>query len=279
MRIDIKTNPQHTTWDRMLETWRRADDTEGIDGAWLFDHFYPIFGDPEGPCLEAWTTLAALAHATDRLRVGTLVNAMPYRHPAVTANMAVAVDVISAGRLELGLGAGWNHEEADAYGISLGSSVGERMNMFDEGVEVIVRLLTQDEADFDGTHYRLAKARNEPKAIQRPHPPITIGGAGERRTLRAVARWAQHWNLTMSSVDEWRRKRDILHAHCDEVGRDPAEIMCSMMFRFDPNDPDALTAAVTEAAEAGLDAAIVNFPFPTEPAHVDIVAKATAPVR
>lgn len=276
MRIDIKTNPQHTTWDRLVETWRRADQIEAIDGAWLFDHFYPIFGGHEGPCLEAWTTLSALAQATTRLRVGTLVNGMPYRHPAVTANMASAVDIISNGRLELGLGAGWNHQEADAYGISLGSSVRERMDMFDEGVEVIVRLLTQEEADFDGAHYRLAQARNEPKGIQKPHPPITIGGAGERRTLRTVARWAQHWNLTMSPVDEWRRKRDILHLHCDEAGRDPAEIMCSMMFRFDPDDPGSLTAAITEAAEAGLDAAIVNFPYPTEPGHVEIVAEATA---
>lgn len=272
MKIDIKTNPHHASWDLMVATWHRADEIEAIEGAWVFDHFYPIVGDHAGPCLEGWTTLTALAQATNRLQVGTMVNAMPYRHPALTANMASTVDVISNGRLQLGLGAGWNQEEAGAYGISLGQTLRERMDIFDEGVEVIVRLLTEAEVDFDGSHFQLKGARNEPKGIQRPHPPITIGGGGEKRTLRTVARWAQHWNLTPSSMDEWARKRDILHRHCDDVGRDPTEIMCSMMAPFDPEAPDDLYARLAAAQTAGLDKVVVNLASPHDPGHVDEVA-------
>ncbi|HVR31341.1 MAG TPA: LLM class F420-dependent oxidoreductase [Acidimicrobiia bacterium] len=272
MKIDIKTNPHHASWDRMVATWQRADEIEAIEGAWVFDHFYPLVGDHAGPCLEGWTTLTALAQATKRLLVGTMVNAMPYRHPALTANMASTVDVISNGRLQLGLGAGWNQEEAGAYGISLGETLRERMDIFDEGVEVIVRLLTEAEVDFDGTHFQLTKARNEPKGIQKPHPPITIGGGGETRTLRTVARWAQHWNLAPSSMDEWARKRDILHRHCDAVGRDPTEIMCSMMAPFDPETPDDLYARLATAQAAGLDKVVVNLASPHDPGHVDEVA-------
>lgn len=276
MLIDIKTNPHHTTWEQMLATWERADEVDVIDGAWVFDHFYPIVGDTKGPCLEGWTVLAALAQATTRLKVGTMVNGMPYRHPAVTANMASALDIISKGRFQLGLGAGWNQEEAGAYGISLGSSLRERMDIFDEGVEVIVKLLTEEEADFDGKHFRLTKAHNEPKGVQQPHPPITIGGGGEKRTLRTAARWAQHWNVFPESLDEWRRKRDILHRHCEDLGRNPAEIMCSMLVRLDADDPEALTVAAKEARDAGLDKLVVNMPSPLDPGHVDLVAQTYA---
>ncbi|HSJ29028.1 MAG TPA: LLM class F420-dependent oxidoreductase [Acidimicrobiia bacterium] len=272
MKIDIKTNQQRTTWDRMVATWERADSIESIEGAWVFDHFYPLGGDSSGPCLEGWTVLAALAHATNRLLIGTMVNGMPYRHPAVTANMASTVDVISNGRLQLGLGAGWNKEEADAYGISLGSTLRERMDMFDEGVEAVVRLLTEEQVDFAGKHHRLTQARNEPKGVQHPHPPIVIGGGGEKRTLRTVARWAQHWNLTPSPVEVWEHKRSVLRLHCDETGRDPAEIMCSMMARFDPDDTEGLYATLAAARDAGLDKMVVNLPSPHEPGHVDLVA-------
>lgn len=272
--VDIKTNPHHTTWERILATWRRADSIDLFDGAWVFDHFYPIVGDTDGPCLEGWTLLSALAQATQRLKVGSMVNGMPYRHPAVTANMAASVDIISGGRFQLGLGAGWNQQEAGAYGISLGSSLGERMDIFDEGVEVIVRMLTEEEVDFDGSHFQLTRARNEPKGVQEPHPPITIGGGGEKRTLRTVARWAQHWNSLPLGAEEWQHKRDVLHRHCQEVGRDPAEIMCSMLMRFEPDDLDGFRQAATEVLEAGVDKLVVNLPSPHEPGHADLLAEA-----
>src|SRR5215510_2571279 len=186
MRFAIKTSPQHTTFQDMLAVWREADGIDLFESAWTFDHFYPIFSDWTGPCLEGWTTLAALAQATSRLRVGVLVTGNVYRHPAVLANMAATLDVISGGRLELGIGAGWNQQECDAYGIRL-PPLKERMDRFDEALEVLVGLLTNETTTFEGRYYQLRDARCEPKAVQRPHPPILIGGSGPKRTLRAAA--------------------------------------------------------------------------------------------
>src|SRR3954452_20195821 len=162
LRFAFKTSPQDTTFDDMLEVWRAADDIELFESGWTFDHFYPIFGDSTGPCLEGWVTTTALAQATRRLRVGVLVTGNVYRHPAVLANMAASLDVISHGRLEFGVGAGWNQEECDAYGIEL-PPLKERFDRFDEAVEVIVKLLTETVSDFDGRYYRLTQARCEPK--------------------------------------------------------------------------------------------------------------------
>ena len=220
MRFDIKTAPMNTTWQAMLDVWKEADRIELFESAWNFDHFEPIFSDRSGPCLEGWQMLAAMAAHTSRIRIGCQVTGMPYRHPAVLANMAATTDIISDGRLIIGLGAGWNQEESDALGLVL-PPLKERFDRFDEGIQVIVALLSQQRASFDGQYFQLREAWCEPKPVQRPHPPIAIGGNGERRTLRAVARWAQHWNSTLADVDEWKRKRDVLHAHCADVGRDP----------------------------------------------------------
>src|SRR5579862_7108255 len=143
MRIAFKTAPQHTTWADMLAVWQAADGIEVFESGWTFDHFYPIFSDSTGPCLEGWITLTALAQATKRLRVGVLVTGIHYRHPAVLANMAAALDVISHGRLELGIGAGWNEEESGAYGIELGT-IRERFDRFEEACEILTSLLTNE---------------------------------------------------------------------------------------------------------------------------------------
>src|SRR5206468_1083211 len=194
MRFAFKTSPQNTTWADMLAVWKAADDIDVFESGWTFDHFYPIFtDDSSGPCLEGWVTLTALAQATSRLRLGCLVTGAVYRHPAILANMAATLDIVSGGRLELGVGAGWNEEELDAYGIALGSLT-ERFDRFDEYLEVLDTLLRNEWSDFDGRYYSLTRARCEPKPVQRPRPPITIGGAGRKRTLRAAARWADHWN-------------------------------------------------------------------------------------
>ena len=222
MRFALKTAPQHTSWRDMLAVWQAADDIEFYESGWTFDHFYPIFSDWTGPCLEGWVTTTALAQATRRLRVGVLVTGMPYRHPAVLANMAASLDVISDGRLELGLGAGWNQQEADAYGIDIGANLTDRFDFFEESLEVVTRLLTEETADFDGRFLHLRGARCEPKPVQRPHPPICIGGGGEHRTLRAVARFAQHWNFPGGDAATFRHKVEVLHGHCEALGRDPA---------------------------------------------------------
>jgi len=242
------------------------------------DHFYPIAGDPEGPCLEGWTALAALAQATTRLRLGTLVTGIHYRHPAVLANMAAAIDVISGGRLELGIGAGWNQQESGAYGVELGTPR-ERSDRFEEACQVLIGLLAQERTDFSGRYYQLAGARNEPKGPQRPHPPIVIGGSGERRTLRTAARYAQHWNFVGGTPEEFARKRDVLHAHCQDVGRDPAEITLSSHVRLDGTDVAATAGQVAAFAEHGLDLAIVYLRPPLSPAILAPLADALAPLR
>src|SRR3954454_1500872 len=194
MRFAVKTRPEHTTWQQMRDVWVAADDIELFESAWNWDHFYPLTGDMAGPNFEGWSMLAAMAQATSRIRLGCQVSGMIYRHPAVLANMAATVDIISDGRLELGVGAGWNQMECDAYGIEL-PPLKERFDRFDEALDVLDLLLRQETSDYDGRHYQLRDARCEPKGVQQPRVPITIGGGGEKRTLRAVARHAQHWNL------------------------------------------------------------------------------------
>jgi F420-dependent oxidoreductase-like protein len=273
VRFAFKTSTQNTTWDDMLAVWRVADQIDVYESGWTFDHFYPIFSDPTGPCLEGWTTLTALAQATTRLRLGTLVTGIHHRHPAVLANMAAALDIISGGRLELGIGAGWNEEESEAYGIELGSLT-ERFDRFDEACQVLIGLLSQETTDFDGRFFRLRAARNEPKGPQRPHPPICIGGNGEKRTLRITAKYADHWNFVGGTPAEFARKRDVLKAHCADVGRNPKNIMLSAHVRLSPErgHRGVIEDAIALGAE-GLDLAIVYLPLPYDPAVMEPLAE------
>src|SRR5271155_968086 len=182
MRFAIKTRPEHQTWEELRDAWLAADEIPLFESAWNWDHFYPLTEPFDGPNLEAWTMLGAMAQATRRIRIGCQVTGMIYRHPAVLANMAATVDIISGGRLELGIGAGWNEQESGAYGIELGTPR-QRSDRFEEACQVLIGLLSQQSTDFDGNYYQLTDARCEPKGPQRPHPPIVIGGSGERRTL------------------------------------------------------------------------------------------------
>jgi len=278
MRFAVKTRPQHISWAQMRDLWVAADDIELFESAWHWDHFYPLTGDLTGPNLEAWTTLAALAQATRRIRVGCQVNGMIYRHPAVTANMAATVDIISDGRLELGLGAGWNQLECDAYGIDL-PPLKERFDRFDEGVEMVVRLLRDQTTTFTGKYFSLTDARCEPKAVQRPYPPIAIGGKGPKRTLLTTARWAQHWNVIVAGPAEWTPLKAILLEHCAAVGRDPDEIECSVNVMISPDgDLDAAVAAVTDYAEAGVDIVVMNLPQTATPGLLTDLAERLRPL-
>jgi F420-dependent oxidoreductase-like protein len=276
MRYGIKTVPEHTTWQEVLEIWRAADDIPVFESAWNWDHFYPLTGDLTGNNLEGWTMLAALAQATRRIRLGVQVTGMIYRHPAVLANMAATVDIVSGGRLELGVGAGWNQMECDAYGIEL-PPMRERFDRFDEGVEAIVRLLSLEVTNFEGRYVQLREARCEPKAVQRPHPPIVIGGRGPKRTLKTAARWAQHWNVIVPGPQEWTALKEILVGHCEAIGRDPAEITCSVNVRLGEVGgigPGAELAA--RYREAGVDLVIFNLPQPFDPAVLDPLADAVS---
>jgi F420-dependent oxidoreductase-like protein len=231
LRFGIKTMPQYTTFDDILRVWNEADALPAFEHAWVFDHFAPINMDPNGPCLEGWTLLGALAAVTRRLRVGLMVTGNTYRHPAVLANIGATVDHISHGRLDFGIGAGWNELEHTMYGIPL-YTPGERIRRLGEACEVIRRLWTEPVANFEGKYYQLHDARCEPKPIQKPYPPFVIGGGGEQLTLRVVARYANIWNHS-GSVADFVHKNQVLDKHCAAIGRDPAEIERSVQVVLD----------------------------------------------
>jgi F420-dependent oxidoreductase-like protein len=278
VRFAIKTRPEHTTWEQMRDVWVAADDIELFESAWNWDHFYPLTGDLTGPNFEGWTMLAAMAQATKRIRIGCQVSGMIYRHPAVLANMAATIDIISQGRLEIGVGAGWNQQECDAYGIEL-PPMRQRFDLFDEGVEVIVGLLSQETTTFEGEYFRLAEARCEPKPVQRPHPPIVIGGRGPKRTLRAVARWAQQWNALTRDADDWRGLKETLLVRCEEVGRKPEEITCSVNIVVNPETGfGPMVEQVASYREAGVDLVVMSLPHLAEPGILEPLAEALAPL-
>jgi len=204
----------------------RAAEAAGFDLVTVMDHFYQIRGvGPEtDPMLEAYTTLSALAASTTRVRLGTLVTGVTYRNPALVAKMVTTLDVISGGRAILGIGAAWNDAEHAGYGYAF-PPVRERMDRLQEALE-IARLMFRDERpSFSGRHYRLDRALNSPRPLQADGPKILVGGAGERRTLRLAAQYADMTHWFVSSVEAFRHKCDVLERHCAEVGRDPGSIV------------------------------------------------------
>ena len=275
MRYAISTSPQRCTWDWLVEVWRKADEIELFESGWTFDHFYPLFGDSTEDCLEGWISLTALLQETKRIRGGVLVTGMLYRHPAVLANMASTLDITSNGRLELGIGAGWNEEECEAYGIELGS-MEERFDRFEEGMEVITQLLKQDRSTFKGNWYSLQDAMNNPKGPQNPLP-ICIGGGGLRRTIPAVAKYAHHWNYgtqTMS-LEDFKMRHNVFLKACEKEGRDPEDILISTMLRYD-GDAQATIQQAREYEEAGVKLGIVSIPKDKSPEIVEEIAEILA---
>ena len=275
MRYAISTSPQRCTWDWLIDVWRKADEIELFESGWTFDHFYPLFGDSTEDCLEGWISLTALLQETKRIRGGVLVTGMLYRHPAVLANMASTLDITSNGRLELGIGAGWNEEECEAYGIELGS-MEERFDRFEEGMEVITQLLKQDRSTFKGNWYSLQDAMNNPKGPQNPLP-ICIGGGGLRRTIPAVAKYAHHWNYgtqTMS-LEDFKMRHNVFLKACEKEGRDPEDILISTMLRYD-GDAQATIQQAREYEEAGVKLGIVSIPKDKSPEIVEEIAEILA---
>jgi F420-dependent oxidoreductase-like protein len=268
LRFGIKTAPQYTTYEGMLRVWQEADTIPIMEHAWLFDHFMPLGADPTGPCLEGWTLLAALAAQTKRLRVGIMVTGNTYRHPAVLANMGATVDIISGGRLDFGIGAGWNELEHSAYSIPL-YAPGERIRRMGEACEVIKRMWTETAPDFDGQYYQLRGARCEPKPIQKSHPPFVIGGGGEQLTLRMVAKYADIWNFAGGPTESFRHKNAVLNDHCAAIGRDPAAIERSVQVFVDPDNLSAVRDTVRDYITAGATHLILNLraPYPQGIVH------------
>src|SRR5438477_7315394 len=225
MRFGIFTSMGAQTWSSVLDLWRHLEATRW-DIACVPDHFMPNTREREGAMLESWSTLSALAALVPRMRVGTIVLGNTYRHPAVVAKMAAQVDIISGGRLLLGLGAGWQENEHEAYGIPF-YTMRERLERLDEACQMMKSLWTQRRSDFKGRYYQLADAPLDPKPVQTPHPELMVGGGGERVTLRIVAKHADHWNV-WGGPKVLARKSAILEEHCANVGRDSKSIIRSV---------------------------------------------------
>lgn len=268
----IKTRPQHTTWETMRSIWVATDQHPAYDHAWLFDHFAPITGDLDGPCYEGWTTLAALAACTTRVRLGLMVAGNTYRHPAVHAHMAATVDVISNGRLDFGIGAGWNEYEHSSMGIPL-YQPGERIRRMGEACELTKRLFTQHLTDFDGQYYQMKDARCEPKPVQKPYPPFVIGGGGEKLTLRYVAEYADIWNCVSSDLETFRHKSAVLDEHCAAIGRDPGSITRSVQVLFEDESLAATVSQVQGLVNLGVTHVILMLAPHHDAAIVDRLAR------
>lgn len=260
LRFGIKTAPTHVTHEALLEVWQAADALPIFEHAWLNDHFMALGDNPADPCLESWTLLAALAAQTRRLRVGVMVTGNTYRHPAVLAKMAATVDSIAHGRLNFGIGTGWSEPEHRAYGITL-PPPGERIRRLGEACELIRRLWTEPVVNFAGHYYQLNEAYGEPKPTQKPHPPFVIGADGEQ-TLRVVARYANIWDCSVDTAEEYRHKSAVLDSVCAAIGRDPTTIERSRHISVDPSDLHATYQETHTFLEAGATHIIYHVPVP-----------------
>jgi F420-dependent oxidoreductase-like protein len=244
------------SWPELLRRARLAEDA-GLTGVWVFDHFTALYGDPTGPCLEGWTLLAALAAATERVRIGALVTGATYRHPSLLAAEAVTVDHVSAGRLELAVGAAWHEGEHRALGFDF-PGVPDRVRLLEETVEVLRLLMTEDDVTFDGDHVQLRDASYRPRPIQAPHPPIWIGAGGPQLTVPLAGRLADVWH-TSGSTDRLRRLSSILDESAEAAGRDPADIRRATDLDLS-QEWDEVRRAAEERAELGFGYLVLQWP-------------------
>jgi alkanesulfonate monooxygenase SsuD/methylene tetrahydromethanopterin reductase-like flavin-dependent oxidoreductase (luciferase family) len=263
----LKTSPVHTTYDQIQRAWLQADEVPEIEHAWLWDHLVPLTGPIDGPAFEGWTLLAALAAQTRRVRLGIMVTSNRIRPPAVLAKMATTLDVISGGRLVLGIGVGGTSPQGEpavgpaghnglaefaGYGLPLVSPA-EGVGALAEAITIIRRMFTEDQFDFAGRYYTLTGTVNEPKPVQRPGPPVLVGGAGTR-LLRVAAEQADIWNVPgppHASMDFLRERSRVLDQHCADIGRDPASIVRSVQLLFTTQDPASVRATIAELITAG----------------------------
>lgn len=272
MQISVKLAPTFT-YPELEQFWRDADEL-GFDAIWNYDHFYGLDAN-ETPTLEGWTTLAAMGAVVQRARVGCMVTGVTYRNPAVLAKMAVTVDHITGGRLDFGIGAGWHRDEHRGYGIEF-PSPGVRVAMLDEALTVIRRLWTEDSVTFAGEFYTLTDALCEPKPIQRPHPPIVIGGS-KPKMMRVIARHADEWNMpNHDGPATWGAANNRLDAVCLEVGRDPAEVRRSVQMFLHPRQPGQVEEQLSMLPQfeaMGCQHAVLSF---YQPPGVDLLERCAA---
>lgn len=255
MRFGLDVAQQRVPWDELVRRVRLAEDL-GFDGAWGFDHFRPMYGDGPGETFEGMTTLAALSGVTSRIRLGLLVTGMTYRHPSVFAAQAMTLDHASHGRLELSFGAAWFDAEHHELGVPF-PPTGDRFDLLEDALEIATRLFTGETVSYDGRRVSLREARLLPAPVQRPHPPIWIGGNGPRRTLPLVARYADVWHAwgTPTSLVEANTRVDELAA---EAGRDPSDIQRASSLSLD--DLDAARKHADKWRSVGYDYLVCGWP-------------------
>ncbi|MFM9034653.1 MAG: TIGR03560 family F420-dependent LLM class oxidoreductase [Mycobacterium sp.] len=264
MRISVKLAPTFTYPD-LERFWRSADEL-GFDAVWNYDHFYGLVDDAT-PTLEGWTTLAAMAVVIRRARVGCMVTGVTYRNPAILAKMAVTVDHITGGRMDFGIGAGWHESEHRGFGIEF-PGPGERVAMLDEALTVIRRLWAEESVSFAGRFFTLTEALCEPKPVQRPHPPIVIGGS-KPKMMRVIARHADEWNMpNHEGPGAWSEANGRLDAACAEIARDPAQIRRSVQLFLHPDEPgqvDSQLDLLSAFEDLGCQHAVLSFYQPPGP--------------
>jgi F420-dependent oxidoreductase-like protein len=249
----------------------RAAESAGITRLTVMDHVWQIggIGPPEDPMLEAYTTLGYLAAVTERVRLHALVTAVVYRRPGLLAKMVTTLDVLSGGRAGLGLGAAWNEEESRGLGLPF-PSTRERFERLEEAVKIVEQMWSEDEGPFEGEHYQLARTLNSPQSLSRPHPYLMIGGSGERKTLRLVARHADACNIF--SRPEAAHKLDVLREHCEREGRDYDEIEKTTILSVDSSTTrDDFLARLREMREIGFTVAYIFGKNPDPLATVDLL--------
>jgi F420-dependent oxidoreductase-like protein len=251
VRFGVHAGLQNTSTEELRALWRRIED-HGFDWISIWDHFYAADATGGPVCLEAVAMHAALAVTTSRVRCGSLVYSIGYRHPAVLANAAATLDQLSGGRIVLGLGGGWHQGEYDAYGIPF-PPAGMRLRQLEEAVQCVRGLLTQDVTSFDGEYFQLRDARCEPKPVQ-ARLPIWIGGGGEKVTLRIAARYADGWNVPFIPPSDYARKVGVLYDHCEAAARDPSTITkaANVGLAWRPGDIEAQFGSMAEFIKPGV---------------------------
>jgi F420-dependent oxidoreductase-like protein len=234
-------------------------ESSGFDSFWVMDHFHQIqfVGKPEEPMLEGWTVISVLAGMTTKIKLGTLVTGIIYRYPSVLAKVAATLDVLSKGRLFMGIGAAWNEQESLAYGINYPSNQ-ERMLRLEETIQIIRKMWTEEpSASFNGKYYQIRNAYCNPKPIQKPSPPILVGGSGERKTLKIVAKYADACNL-FGSIETVRKKLNILKEHCKSVGRDYDSILKTKLGAIVVDDSEEIAKSRVQQAFGGMPEEQIN---------------------
>jgi F420-dependent oxidoreductase-like protein len=277
------------TWDggapalagHLAEVARRAEQA-GIDRVSVMDHLWQIghIGPPEHEMLEAYTALGWLAARTERVKLLTVVTAVVYREPGLLAKAVTTLDVLSGGRAMLGIGAAWNEEESRGLGLPFPPTA-ERFERLEEALRIMLRMWSDDEGPFEGRHYHLARTLNSPQALSRPHPPILIGGSGEKKTLRLVAKYADSCNIISSDVGQLAHKLYVLRQHCVNEGRDYDEIEKTAQTRFDlganGENVERTIERLQEMAELGIHVAHGTLLNVTDPRQLEFMGERIIP--